>query len=111
MKYLHQIVLILTLLFAVASSGHATILVNDTWQDGTRTDPAPPVYSENGTNLDSDADLESAWFSSSSSALTVPAAGDLRAVQPANSLTLITYFTPEGSKVNLAGTGDALKLT
>ena len=111
MKYLHQIVLILTLLFAITWSGHATVLVNDTWQDGTRTDPAPPVYSENGTNLDSDADLESAWFSSSGSALTVPVAGDLRAVQPANSLTLITYFTPEGSKVNLAGTGDALKIT
>jgi pectate lyase len=111
MKYLRQIILTLTLIFGVVAFGHATVLVNDTWQDLTRTDPVSPIYSENGTNTDADANLECAWFSSSGSALTVPAAGDLRAVQPANSLTMTTYFTPEGSEVNLAGTGDALKIT
>ncbi|HEY4414131.1 MAG TPA: immunoglobulin domain-containing protein [Verrucomicrobiae bacterium] len=89
----------------------ATIIVNDTWQDGTRTDPAAPVYSENGTDTDGDGDIESAWFSSSSAALTVAAPGDLRAVQPTTSLSLTTYFTPEGSDVTLANAGDQLKLT
>ena len=99
------------LLVAMAATSRGTILVNDTWQDGTRTDPAPPVYSENGTDTDGDGDLESAWFASTGSALTVAAPGDLRAVQPSTSLTLTTYFTPEGSEVNLANAGDELKIT
>ncbi len=72
----------------LAVRGHATIIVNDTWSDDTRTDPAAPVYSEDGTDTDGDGDIESAWFSSSSSALTVAAPGDLRAVQPTTSLSL-----------------------
>ncbi len=85
--------------------------MNDTWSDGTRTDPAAPVYSENGTDTDGDGDIESAWFSSSSAGLTVAAPGDLRAVQPTTSLSLTTYFTPEGNEVTLANVGDELKLT
>ena len=115
MKHILRRVFILTAMVGLALSSHANILVNDTWQDGTRTDPTPANgYAENngvvGTDTDNDGDLESAWFSSSSSALTVPAAGDLRAVQPANSLTWLTYFTPEGSEVTL-GVGDTLKIT
>ena len=112
MKHSQKTFLTFCAVFGLALSGHATVLVNDTWQDGTRSDPASPTYSENGTNLDpvQDTDLESAWFSSSGSALTVPAAGDLRAVQPVNSLTFLTYFTPEGSEVTLSA-GDTLKIT
>ena len=29
---------------------------------GTRTDPASPISSENGVDLDLDGDLESAWY-------------------------------------------------
>ena len=49
-------------MFGAAAAGHAAVLVNDTWQDGTRTDPASPTYSENGTDTDADGNLESAWF-------------------------------------------------
>ncbi|HUJ12008.1 MAG TPA: immunoglobulin domain-containing protein [Verrucomicrobiae bacterium] len=115
MKRLYEVVGILIISLGLPLSSRATDLVNDTWQDGTRTDPtAANGYAENngvvGTDADNDGNLESAWFSSSSSALTVPAPGDLRAVQPANSLTVMTYFTPEGSEVNL-GAGDTLKIT
>ena len=108
-------VLVVAAVTGFAIPSHANVLVNDTWQDGTRTDPtAANGYAENngvvGTDADNDGNLESAWFSSSSSALTVPAPGDLRAVQPANSLTWLTYFTPEGSEVTL-GAGDTLKIT
>ncbi|MDR3460674.1 MAG: immunoglobulin domain-containing protein [Verrucomicrobiae bacterium] len=103
-----MIVLLLAVMIVVS---RATVLVNDTWQDGTRTDPAAPVYSENGTDTDGDGNLESAWFSSSGSALTVPAPSDLRAVQPTTSLSSTTYFTPEGSEVNLVNAGDELKIT
>ena len=114
MKHIGLKGLLIIALVGFASHGYANILVNDTWQDGTRTDPASPVYAENngvvGTDADNDGDIESAWFASTGSALTVPAAGDLRAVQPVNSLTWLTYFTPESTKVNL-GVGDTLKIT
>jgi hypothetical protein len=112
MKYLRQIVLIVALMFAVAVPGHATVLVNDTWQDGTRTDPAAPVYSENGTDLDSDGDLESAWFNNGNTMTATP--GHLVTTLPANgtsSASWTTYFTPESSPVTLAGAGDQLKVT
>src|ERR1700684_2093075 len=105
---------LLSVFVGFASSGYANILVNDTWQDGTRTDPAAPVYAENngivGTDADNDGDIESAWFASTGGSLTVAAPGDLRAVTPGNSLTWFTYFTPESTKVNL-GAGDTLKVT
>ena len=44
------------------ASVHAATIVNDTWQDGTDSDPASPVYSENGTDSEPDGDIESAWF-------------------------------------------------
>src|ERR1017187_9087783 len=115
MKYLRQIVLILTLMFAVAVPGHATVLVSNVWNFSSRSYPAynnpNSPYSEMGFDYNSSGDFESAWFSSSSAALTVPAAGDLRAVQPTTSLSLTTYFTPEGSEVNLANAGEELKIT
>lgn len=115
MKYLRQIVFILALMFVAAMPGKATVLVSNVWKFTSRAypafnDPHSP-YSEMGVDYNSSGDFESAWFSSSSSALTVPAAGDLRAVQPSGSLTSTTYFTPEGSEVNLANAGEELKIT
>src|SRR5689334_3970577 len=52
----------LTATFGVGTLAHAGVIVNDTWLDGTRTDPAPPTYSENGVDSDGDLNLESAWF-------------------------------------------------
>lgn len=84
-------------MLGIVARGNSTVLLNDTFADGVR----------NIQNLPT----ESAWFSSSSAALTVPAAGDLRAVQPTTSLTLTTYFTAEGSEVDLANAGDELIIT
>src|SRR4051812_38137556 len=102
---------ICALIFFLAATCRGTVLVNDTWRDGTRVDPASPAYSENGVDTDGDGDLESAWFSSSGSALTVVSTNDLRAVQPSTSLSSTTYFTPEGSEVTLGNAGDELKIT
>jgi pectate lyase len=115
MKSLRQIVFILALLFVVVVPSHATVLVNDTWLDGTRTDPASPAYSENGTDTDADGDLESAWFKGGAGTLApVGAGGPLRGDLGAggtSSGSWTAYFTPEASPITLSGAGDALKLT
>jgi pectate lyase len=113
MKYLRQIVFILTLVFGVVASSRASVLVNDTWLDGTRNDPASPTYSENGTDIDSDGNLESAWFRGGSGTLApVGTGGPLRGSgYGTSSASWTTYFTPEGSEVTLGGAGDQLKVT
>jgi pectate lyase len=94
---------------------HATVLVDDTWIDGTRSDPASPTYSENGTDADADGDLESAWFKGGAGTFgPVGAGGPLRGDLGAggtSSASWTTYFTPEASPITLTGAGDTLKLT
>lgn len=123
--YFVPLVLIaLAAFFASGSQSQASLIVKDTWQDGTRTDPTPANgYSENGTDSEPgggapDGDLESAWFvggTANNSTLDVPAPGTMRAkiglVNTGSSNTWTTYFTPEGSEVNLANVGDKLKVT
>ncbi|HTY88369.1 MAG TPA: immunoglobulin domain-containing protein [Candidatus Acidoferrum sp.] len=94
-----------------ALPSEATVLVNDTWLDGTRTDPAAPVYSENGTDLDSDGNLESAWFSGGTGASATASSGHLVFTMGSSAGSWTTYFTPEASPVTLAGPGDQLKVT
>src|SRR5437868_15497580 len=88
-------------------------LVNDTWQDGTRTDPASPTYAENngviGTDADSDGDLESAWYRGGGGNF-VPTTGHLLMTNATTSTSFTTFFTPEATKVTLANTGDAIQL-
>ena len=44
----------------LASSAMAAVIVNDTWLDGTDSDPSQPVYSEGGHRLSMlDGDIES----------------------------------------------------
>ena len=95
-------------------SSHALDLVNDTWQDSSRLDPASPTYAENNgsTSLDADADLnlESAWFRGGAGTLT-PTPGLLQGGGYAgSSASWYTYFT-SGSPVTLANAGDQLSLT
>lgn len=99
-----------------ATAAQAAILVNDTWSDGTDSDPASPAYSENGVDADADGDLESAWFRGGDGTLDpVGAGGPLRgrfsSPTGASSASWTTYFTPESNKVNLANSGDQLKVT
>src|SRR5262245_11771342 len=94
---------------------NAAIIVNDTWQDGTDSDPASPVHSEFGVDADADNDLESAWYQGGDGTLDpVGAGGPERGAMTAggaSSASWTTYFTPEGTPVTLANTGDSLKVT
>jgi hypothetical protein len=89
-------------------------LVNDTWQDSTRTDPAAPIYAENNGTTASDADadgnLESAWFRAGGGTLTA-APNDLQGTGfNGGSASWYTYFTGS-SPVTLVNVGDQLSLT
>ena len=100
----------------LGSFASAQVLVRDTWKDGTDTDPAPPVYSEHGVDLDGDGDIESVWFQGGDGSLNpVGANGPLRGQFSAPTITSsaswTTYFTPGGSEVNLANNGDKLRVT
>ncbi len=98
--------------FCMAGLANAAVLVNDTWIDGTDDDPAAPVYSEAGVDSDVDGDIESAWFQGGSGELNpVGAGGPLRGTVLTSSASWTSYFTAEGSEVNLQNTGDSLKVT
>ncbi|TWU30466.1 PEP-CTERM sorting domain-containing protein [Bythopirellula polymerisocia] len=101
-----------SLVCCVASMATAGIVVNDTWRDGTDSDPAVPTYSENGVDSDLDGDIESMWFDGGTTVLdpTGPG-GPLRGTVSTSSASWTSYFTPEGSEVELANPGDSLKLT
>ena len=101
----------LGMLLAMGAASRAAVIVNDTWTDGTRTDPAAPVYSENGTDSDADGSIESAWFSSPGTAMAATT-GHLTTTQiAASSSSYTTFFTPEANPITLANVGDQLKLT
>ena len=100
----------------IASAGaRAGVLVNDTWLDGTRTDPVAPTYSENGTDADNDGNIESAWFQGGIGTLAPvgpggPLRGDLGLATGTSSATYNTYFTPESGQVSLSQ-GESVKVT
>src|ERR1035441_8277748 len=107
MKYLRQIVLILTLIFGVAVSGRATVLVSNAWNTGVRTypaynDPNSP-YSEMGVDYNSSGDFESAWVNNGGT-MTAPPGHLVTAVGSVNS-TWTPYFTSESSPVTLTRAG------
>lgn len=93
----------------------AAIIVNDTWQDGTDTDPASPIHSEFGVDSDADNNLESVWYQGGVGTLDpVAAGGPQRGNMTAggtSSASWTTYFTPETSPITLAATGDFVKVT
>jgi hypothetical protein len=95
---------------AWSSSSWAGIIVNDTWKDGTRTDPASPTYSEDSGDHDTDGDIESAWYSSPTAAMAATT-NHLTMTQQTGSSSYTTYFTREGKELNLAHVGDTLKVT
>jgi hypothetical protein len=95
---------------AWSSSAWASIIVSDTWTDGTRTDPAAPAYSESAVDHDLDGDIESAWYSSPTAAMAATP-GHLTTTQQTGSSSYTTYFTAEGKEINLAHAGDFIKAT
>jgi hypothetical protein len=107
-------VALVAMLFGHASA-NAAIIVNDTWQDGVRTDPASPTYAENngavGTDADSDGDLESAWLVNNNGGSNSTTVGHMTTGVPTGSMNWFTYFTPDATPVTLANTGDQLRVT
>jgi hypothetical protein len=83
----------LSLVAASPKSIAATILLNDTWADGSRTETSLPN--------------ESAVYASAAGSVAM-ASGSLSYTQSASSQRLATYFTPNGAPVQLA-VGDYLK--
>jgi hypothetical protein len=112
-KTLRNGLVAVTLSLPLATFGN--VLVNDTWLDGTRTDPASPVYAENngviGTDADADGNLESAWFKGGAGTLTASTGSLLGSGYAASSASWFTYFTPAATPVTLINAGDMLRLT
>ena len=111
------IVVALIATFACSTSSSAAVVVRDTWRDGTDDDPASPAYSENGADTDLDGDVESVWFQGGGGSLN-PAGpgGPLEMIMDGgptgtSSSSWTTYFTPEGSEVNLANPGNRVRVT
>src|SRR6185369_6655050 len=88
----------------LAHSVSAALIVNDTWQDAERTEQ------ENGFDTDADTDIESAWYRAAAVTMS-NTVGNLRSDLTGNSANMTTYFTAEGSEVNLANNGDKLRVT
>jgi hypothetical protein len=99
--------------FAWMANASAALLVNDTWLDANRTDPATAVstgpHSENGVDADADGNLESVWYTSPGAAMAV-SAGHLTMTQQTGSSSYTTFFTPDATPVTLAQ-GETLKVT
>lgn len=96
----------------VASSYGATILVNDTWKDATRTDPASPTYCEVGADTDVDGDIESLWYrSGTGSSTTMQTNHMIHTAAAASSMSLTTYFSTNNGAVSLNNLGDKLTIT
>jgi hypothetical protein len=91
-----------------ASRAHAATIVNDTWQDADRTQPASPTYSEYGTDADADGDIESAWFNGGTGATAVASTGHLLLTPSTGSASWTNYFTPAATPVTLSNTGDSI---
>jgi hypothetical protein len=107
-KYCSILIAVATAIVTLQVS--AADIVRDTWQDATRTDPASPVYSENGTDTDADGDLESVWYRSGTGSSTTMSVGHMvHAAGAGGSMSLTTYFTPTAA-VTLNNVGDKLSL-
>ncbi len=106
---------VLAMLLRVAAL-NAAVIVNDTWRDGIDDDPASPTYSEAGVDSDADGDLESAWYQGGDGTLNPvglggPERGMFSTPTSTSSASWTTYFTPEGSEINLANAGDKMTVT
>jgi hypothetical protein len=115
MKQNHFKTLLTALVAAIAVPAQAVHLVNDTWLDGDRTDPAAPGYSEHGVDADADGNLESAWYFGGAGSLAPvgpggPLRGDLGA-GGTSSGSWTTHFTAGGNPINLTSAGDFLRVT
>jgi pectate lyase len=92
----HRRIIALLSIIHLATSANAAVYLSDTWADGSRTNQNLPV--------------ESAWFSSSGSALTA-ATNSMNLALGANAVMGITYFTTNDSSPIQLSVGDTLNAT
>lgn len=115
MKFQKPFVSLLGASFLAGAPAYSQVIVNDTWFDGDRNDPASPVYSEYGVDADFDGNLESAWYWGGAGSLNpVGAGGPLRGdmtVGGTSSASWTTYFTPDATPVTLGSPGSRLTVT
>ncbi len=103
-------------LAGLSISAQAAFVVNDTWIDGTRTDPTSTTDSENGTDTDLDGDIESRWANAGGTMNVINGSpgvtpGVLRTTVPAaGSASWTTYFAPDAAPVSLLNAGDKMTL-
>lgn len=110
MKHFLRAAIVLAAVIGLAAPSHALVYIDDTWTDGTRTDPASPTYSENGTDADADGDIESAWFSNSGGSL-VAASKSMTLSVGSSAIFAITYFTSNSVGPAQLTVGDTLTAT
>jgi len=95
-KLARQSILLFTVVFGQVLPGHAAVLLDDTWADGTRTNQNPPT--------------QSAWYASSGPSLTA-AAHPMTLSLGSGSAMAITYFTTNAASPVQLSIGDTLRAT
>jgi hypothetical protein len=116
MKQLKFVPVLLAAVAGVSLSSQAAFIVNDTWIDGTRTDPTSTTDSENGTDTDLDGDIESRWANAGGTMNVINGSpgvtpGVLRTTVPAaGSASWTTYFAPDAAPVSLLNAGDKMTI-
>jgi hypothetical protein len=106
MKPSKSIILSLSAVSSFALSSFGADISNDTFLDGTRTDPA--TYSEQGVDSDLDGNIETRWFGGG----LTSSVGHLNGAVGTGSASWTTYFTDTfANSVTLANPGDMLKVT
>ena len=96
MRPMGRIILTLAVLLGLASQSFATVYLDDFWADGSRSVQNPPT--------------ESAWFSSTSSALTATP-GSMTLTLGGSADMVLTYYTTNSTSPVSLGIGDALTAT
>ncbi len=96
MKALSPTVLLSALLLAAAPLSRATVLLDDTFADGTRNNTALPT--------------DAAWYASSGSSLTATT-GAMKLVLGGSAILGVSYFTPNAASQASLGIGDTLVTT
>src|SRR5262245_50961902 len=111
MKLSKSLVLPVAAFCSLAFSSYGLDVVRNTFQDADRTDPASPVYSENGVDVDLDGDIESALYVGGTGSTIPTTPGHAVFTLGTGSANMTTYFTPEATPVTLANAGDSLRVT
>jgi len=96
MKRVHRITLTLAVLLGLASPSFATVILDDTWVDGNRSNTSLPT--------------NAAWYASSGSALTA-STGSMTLTIGGSAVLAVSYFTTNAATPVQLTVGDTLLTT